>query len=224
MSDTAILIPARYNSTRFPGKPLVDLGGISMIGRVMTQCNRSGLDTYVLTDDKRVADEASKYGNVFCHSGSVAENGTARCAESVKHEIFNKYDSFINVQGDMPDVDVSMIQKVQTLLTIYNVATLYTDLDPADKADPNTVKMVTNGMTAQWFGRGFTYGHRHLGIYGYRHQNLVQYNEMESTEAEVVEGLEQLRWYRKDVAIGVHKVDFNGVEINTPDDLKGWKQ
>ncbi len=201
MNKTAILIP-----TGFGDKSLTNIGGIPLIARIIQQCKASGFDTYVLTDDKRIADETTNWTHTFFHPGSKASNGTELCAESIKHELFNEYDNFINVQIDMPDITPEMIHTISNLLNIYSVATLYTDMDPELQTDPNTVKVVTYGMNAQWFGRGITYGHQHLGIYGYKHQSLVKYLETEQPPAEQIDGMEQHRWFAAGIEIGVHKV------------------
>lgn len=223
MVSTAVLIPARYGSTRFPGKPLVDLDGIPMIRRVFNSCLEAGYDTYVLTDDKRVADSIPDK-HVYIDKDDY-ENGTERCSGAVLSRQFNDYEQFINVQGDMPDITTEMIQKVSALLKYYSITTLYTQM-PKDKLnDPNTVKMIRAGDQALWFGRGMTgYGEWHLGVYGYRKNALQMYPSLHIEKEERIEKLEQLRWLKSGWQIGCSRVNFNGIEINTPEDAHIWNQ
>lgn len=223
MTSTAILIPARYESKRFPGKPLTKLGGISMIQRVFNTCYRSGIDVCVLTDDERIA---NGFPPQLVHLDKADySNGTERCSGAISDPRFNKYDQFINVQGDMPDITSQLILKVLWHLKNYSIATIFTDLDPELKDDPNAVKMVRSGDKALWFGRGLSgYGERHLGIYGYKRNPLELYSTLDVTTEEKAEELEQLRWLKAGYDIGCLKVPFNGLEINTPQDAEKWNE
>ena len=225
MTSSAILIPARYGSTRFPGKPLVALDNIPMIRRVYERCRKTGLDTYVLTDDMRIF---NLFGASCCWIEQADyANGTERCAGAVKNEFFSKYDQFVNVQGDMPDVTVEMIEKCIEHLS-YNsaVSTVYTDMPTDMQDDPNSVKMITAYPNkALWFGRGLTgYGEWHLGVYGYKRNALLTYPNLKVTQEETTEQLEQLRWLKSGWQIGCSSVQFNGVEINSPEDVETWQQ
>jgi 3-deoxy-manno-octulosonate cytidylyltransferase (CMP-KDO synthetase) len=223
MKSTAILIPARYGSTRFPGKPLVALGNIPMIRRVYERCRKSGYDTYVLTDDDRIADKFAPEEVLLDSKGY--ENGTERCAGAIKNTMFDKYDQFINVQGDMPDVTSDIIEKCQWHLLNYSVTTVFTDMPKDKQNDPNSVKMVRGADQALWFGRGMTgYGEWHLGVYGYKRNALEMYSGLEVTQEEQVEKLEQLRWLKNGWQIGCLSVYYNGVEINVPEDVVEWQQ
>ena len=108
---TAIMIPARYGSTRYPGKPLTMLGDKPMIQRVAEACKATGYDTYVLTDNKTIAQAAQASGVGIYIDSHDYENGTERCAGAIASRKFDEYDNFINVQGDMPDVTQEMIEK-----------------------------------------------------------------------------------------------------------------
>ena len=223
MTSTAILIPARYGSTRFPGKPLAKLDGVPMIKRVYDACTASKIPTYVLTDDMRIYE---LFGSDKCFIEQVDyANGTERCAGAIKHSFFDKYDQFINVQGDMPDVTVDMIHKCIVSLNQYEVSTVYTEMTKELQNDPNSVKLIRSDYNALWFGRGMTgYGDWHLGVYGYRRNALSLYSNLEVTQEEQVEKLEQLRWLKNGWKIGAQSVYFNGVEINTPEDVETWQQ
>ena len=221
MTSSAILIPARYGSTRFPGKPLVNLGGIPMIRHVFERCRKTGLDTYVLTDDKRIAEKFFDH-EVYFDLGDY-QNGTERCAGAIASRKFDEYDQFINVQGDMPDVTPELIEKTEWHLKNYSVTTVFTQMPEEKQNDPGSVKMVRAGDQALWFGRGMTgYGDWHLGVYGYRKNALQQYNHLRVEKEELVESLEQLRWLKSGWQIGCLSVQFNGTEINTPEDVETW--
>jgi CMP-2-keto-3-deoxyoctulosonic acid synthetase len=223
MTSTAILIPARYASTRFPGKPLCDLGGMPMIKRVYETCARTGIDTYVLTDDMRIA-RLFNWNNCWIEETEY-ENGTERCAGAVSNKMFSKYNKFINVQGDMPDVTVDMIEKCITGLLSYTVSTVFADLPTELQNDPSSVKMIRAGDKALWFGRGMTgYGNWHLGVYGYKRHALEMYQSLSVPIEEEVEKLEQLRWLKAGWDIGCLHTEFTGIEINTPDDLEKWNE
>ena len=221
MISSAILIPARYASTRLPGKPLIELDGVPMIKRVYDACIASKIPTYVLTDDTRIA-QVFKNTSVIIDD-TPYENGTERCAGAMKLDYMQKYDQFINVQGDMPDVTVAMIDQVLWHLKNYSVTTIFTDMPKDKQNDPNSVKMVRGGDQALWFGRGMTgYGDWHLGVYGYRRNALEMYSGLEVTQEEQVEKLEQLRWLKNGWQIGCLSVQYNGVEINSPEDVEEW--
>jgi len=223
MTSTAILIPARYGSTRFPGKPLAALDNIPMIRRVFERCRKTGHDVYVLTDDKRIADKFEPHQVII--DLEDYENGTERCAGAVAMRTLDDYDQFVNVQGDMPDVTVELIEKCIASLSQYQVSTVYTAMPSKMQNDPNSVKMVRAGDQALWFGRGMTgYGEWHLGVYGYHKQALQAYPHLLIEAEERVEKLEQLRWLKNGWQIGCSSVYFNGVEINTPEDLETWHQ
>lgn len=226
MTSSAILIPARYGSQRFPGKPLVDLDGTPMIQRVYETCVSTGMPTYVLTDDMRIF---NLFGPRACWIDQEKEysNGTERCAGAVGNDMFTKYcghyDQFINVQGDMPDVTVEMIESCVEQLKYYPVSTAYTAMPEQEQNNPNSVKLVRGEDRALWFGRGMTgYGDWHLGVYGYKRNALEWYPNLRVTQEETVEKLEQLRWLKNGWAIGCSSVYFNGVEINTPEDVTAW--
>ena len=165
---TAILIPARLESKRYPNKPLIELDGIPMIKRIFDICNQTDYDTYVVTDSEEIASQVPNYVMT-----GKASNGTERCAMAAKQL---NYGNFVNVQGDMPDITPKMIDSVVEYLKYYPIATLYADMPKIQQDEPSTVKMVRAGDKALWFGRGMTgYGEWHLGIYAYRNDALNLY-------------------------------------------------
>ena len=217
--NTAILIPARLASTRFPNKMLAELNGVPLIQHVFNRCKETELSTYVVTPDKEILDVIGKENTILVGD---AENGTARCALAAE---YLNYENFINVQGDMPDITEEIIKSVEQELEDYNVVTAYTKMSEGQRSDPHSVKIVHNGKTAKWFGRGITgYGDHHLGIYGYKNYTLNRYADLKIYPEEEIECLEQLRWIQNDVKIGVVEVEFNGSEINTKEDLEKWQK
>lgn len=226
-TNTVIMIPARYASSRYHGKPLVHLDGVPMVRRVYDTCIKSGIDTFVLTDDCRIAEQIP-HENVYYDNTEYA-NGTERCAGASKNHRFNDYSDVINVQGDMPDISVNIIYTICSVLENHNLATVYTDLADKDKNNPSAVKMIhsipnTSSMSKTlWFGRGVTgYGSHHLGVYGYKKSILTRYTQMQETDEERLEKLEQLRWLKHGIDLFASYVTFDGIEINTPEDAVLW--
>jgi len=216
---TAILIPARYNSTRFPGKVMAKLNGVPMIEHIYNKCAATGLDTYVLTDNQEVY---NYLGADKCLWTTEAENGTERCMQVIDEVL--EYDRYINVQGDMPDITLDVIRAVEDELKRSDVATAYTPMNFNLRNDPNSVKMIHSRGRAHWFLRAsLEYGDHHLGVYGYNREAKVMYNASTKFVEEDIEKLEQLRWIQNGVKIGVVEVEFNGIEINTPEDLEKWQ-
>jgi len=217
--NTAIVIPARLASTRFPNKMLAELNGVPLIQHVYDRCKETELPTYVVTPDEEIVEVIGKENTILVGD---AENGTARCALAAE---YINYENFINVQGDMPDITPTIINSVAETLQEYDVVTAYTNMSEGQRSDPHSVKIVHNGKTAKWFGRGITgYGDHHLGIYGYKNYTLSRYADLKIYPEEEIERLEQLRWIQNDVKMGVVEVEFNGIEINTKEDLDKWQK
>lgn len=215
--NTAILIPARLASTRFPKKVIAELLGKPLINHVYDKCIETDLPVYVVTDSEELKDYIPSQKVIVT---GPAENGTERCRQALQ---YLNYSNFINVQGDMPDITVDIINTVHRLLKDNELATVYTEMDSKQRRDPNSVKLIHNGKYAHWFCRAsLEYGDHHLGIYGYRNYTLNQYNSLQRFPEEDVEKLEQLRWLQNSHKIAVAKVDFNGIEINTKEDLEQW--
>jgi 3-deoxy-manno-octulosonate cytidylyltransferase (CMP-KDO synthetase) len=105
----------------------------------------------------------------------------------------------------------------------HHVLTAYTDMNSVDRANPDSVKLIHNGSKAKWFCRAsLDYGDHHLGVYAYSRVALLEYPNLVKTKEEEIEKLEQLRWLQNNIDIGIVKVDFDGIEINTPEDLEKW--
>jgi 3-deoxy-manno-octulosonate cytidylyltransferase (CMP-KDO synthetase) len=173
----------------------------------------------VVSDDKRIC-------QLVEHSimtSSSCENGTERCAEAALQ--LKEYDSFINVQGDLPDITSEIIQSLAAQLKENELVTAFTKMDEFLRCSPNTVKLVHNNSFAHWFCRApLKYGDQHLGVYGYRRSVLLDYPNLPPSIPEVTESLEQLRWLSAGYKMKVVEVRFDGVEINCPNDLQLWEQ
>ena len=207
----AILIPARYNSSRFPGKALHLLDGVPLVLRVLKNCLQSGFDTFILSDDERILSlsPSSIKTSVSCR------NGTERCAEAAV--ALKSYDAFINVQGHMPDVTPALISAVASKLNSHSLATAYTRLEESERQSSNIVKLIHNEEFAIWSSRSpLTYGDRQIGIYGYHTSTLRKYPTLSISKEELGESLEQLRWYFSGHRMSVVQVAFSGIEIIHP--------
>ncbi|MBF85744.1 MAG: hypothetical protein CL489_14910 [Acidobacteria bacterium] len=217
----AILIPVRLASSRFPNKPLADLNGETLIERVYNQCKEFEIDTFVITEDKI---ESKKIHDII-HSPTFA-NGTERLSWAVSNiKQFEKYDYIINVQCDMPDITFDVIDKLAIKCSPYNVVTPYSNMSENDQNDPNVVKFIHNGYKAHWFCRSsLGYGDHHLGVYAFSRQTLARYNGLNKCPAEDYERLEQLRWLHNSITIIPIHVEFEGIEINTTQDLDKWRK
>jgi 3-deoxy-manno-octulosonate cytidylyltransferase (CMP-KDO synthetase) len=217
--STAILIPARYNSSRFPGKMLEHFDGVPLVRRVYDICKQTGLDVRVLTDNSEIF-------NLFddaIMTPSECVNGTHRCAH-VSTSLDYKW--FINVQGDMIDITTDLILELASAKEMcYNsIITAHTAMTSKELRDPSVVKMIQTNGRAHWFCRApLEYGSKHLGIYAYPRQLLQMYPVLSTHPEESLESLEQLRWLQNNILIYSKYVEYTGLEINTPEDAIAWK-
>lgn len=227
-----IVIPARMGSTRFPNKPMEICGDKTLINTVHDKCKETGYDTYVLTESLKIAEHVEGFGGTCILTADTHKNGTSRCgaaAETFDTPDGNKYDYYINVQGDMIDITLDVIRKIIHRLEYHRpecVVSCYTEMNNEDRADPNTVKVIHDeDGKAMWFLRSsLPYGDQHLGVYAYPTDVLLKYKDLKETEIEQMENLEQLRFMMNDINIMLVEVDYSGFEINTPSDLKKWKE
>ena len=210
--NIGIVIPARLKSTRLKEKMLIDIDGEPLIRYMFDRVRTMGYDTYVVTDSERIAEHITKQNVIM--SGE-SENGTARIASVL--DKLKQYDVIINIQGDMVDIDVWHLK------TIVNkckqgfdyMLTAYTE-----DYEPNGVKCIHQEGKALWFTRkDIGYGDRHVGIYAYKPELLRAYDLLHDSYP--VENLEQNRvlgYYDIDVV----KIEYNGKEINTKEDIDSW--
>lgn len=227
---TAVVIPARLGSTRFPNKMLLKVEpatdnfvGRTLIERVFYQVSHVWPyeDIYVATDSQEIADlfpDNAIMTSVDC------ENGTARIAEAAIQ--LPDYDNFINVQGDLVDVPLLSIHSMrQALESGLDLVTVCAPMNEQDQSDPNTVKCINTLFNAHWFCRAaLPYGMWHIGMYGYSRDTLLQYPSLKQYAEEKKESLEQLRWLQNDYKMTITFTTDTVNEINTPEDLAKWQQ
>ena len=227
------VIPARYASTRLPGKPLALIAGKPMIQHVYERAARAAIpsEVVVATDSELVAEAVRNFGGKVMMTSPEHPSGTDRLAEVALS--YGDADVIINVQGDEPMIPPEIIDRLAQAFEDnedLNMATLKTVMDEADYNNPNTVKVVTdqNGY-ALYFSRSLLpyprnktadfKVYKHVGIYAYRRSFLLSYAAYEPTPLEQIEGLEQLRVLENGERIKVLECKFKGIGIDTPEDL-----
>ena len=233
------LIPARYASTRFPGKPLAMLGGKSVIQRVYEQVSKAVDETYVATDDQRIFDAVEAFGGKVVMTRSDHKSGTDRIEEAAE-KIGGDYDVVVNVQGDEPFIQASQIETVCHCFDdpTTQIATLGKPFgnDIEAISNPNSPKIVVDKKGfALYFSRSiipFVRGKeaaewpssypflKHLGLYAYRRNVLREVTQLPQGVLEKAESLEQLRWLENGYKIRVGLTDVETVGIDTPADLE----
>jgi 3-deoxy-manno-octulosonate cytidylyltransferase (CMP-KDO synthetase) len=234
------IIPARYASTRFPGKPLVDIAGKSMIKRVVERVQQcaSISQVVVATDDERIFSHVQEFGATAVMTRSDHPSGTDRCLEAYQ-KINGTADCIINVQGDEPFVDMVQLEALIQLISQpgVSIATLAKRIsDTATLFDPSKVKVVINARhEALYFSRQaipffrnevaadwhklHTY-YKHLGLYAYTPKKLEEICSLKPSSLERAESLEQLRWMENGQAIHVALTEIESPAIDTPEDLQ----
>lgn len=234
------IIPARYDSTRLPGKPLADIGGKSLILRVIEQCKKSRLlnEIVVATDDQRIFDHVKSSGNKVVMTSPQHASGTERCHEALG-KTDGDFDFVINIQGDEPFINPEHIDKlVKSLNTNTEVATLCMPIENSeDLNDKSIPKLVLNNkMEVMYFSRAlipfireekksavdynFSYL-KHIGIYAYRKDILATIVKLPSSQLEMAEQLEQLRWLVSGIKIKAETVEHEvSISVDTPYDLQ----
>ena len=232
MSRTAIVIPARWGSTRFPGKPLHLLAGKPLIQHVWERCIAvPGVDQVIVaTDDTRILETAFSFGAEVALTSSAHPSGTDRIAEVAKN--LRSTGILLNVQGDEPFLDPKLAGRLIRALNndpAARMATAACPLDPADLDNPNAVKVVCDVRGhALYFSRSpipfdrdgasVTPRFRHLGIYAYRRPFLLGFVKWKPTPLEKLEKLEQLRALEHGAKIRVLMTKCTGPGIDTPED------
>ncbi|MBP5777696.1 MAG: 3-deoxy-manno-octulosonate cytidylyltransferase [Prevotella sp.] len=232
------IIPARYASTRFPGKPLAVLGGKTVIERVYEQASSVLDEAYVATDDERILAAVESFGGKAVMTRTDHKSGTDRIQEAVE-KIGTDADVIINVQGDEPFIQPSQIE---TLMQLFDdpetqIGTLGKPFESIEAVEnPNSPKIVTDNRgfalyfsrsvipfirgkeREEWFGQyPFL---KHLGIYAYRREVLAAVTRLPQSSLEKAESLEQLRWLQNGYRIRVGLTDVETVGIDTPEDLR----
>lgn len=232
------IIPARYASTRFPGKPLAILGGKTVIQRVYEQASSVLEEAYVATDDERILQVVEQFGGRAVMTRADHKSGTDRIEEAAE-KIGTDADVIINVQGDEPFIQPSQIE---TLMRLFDnpttqIGTLGKRFDSIEATlNPNSPKIVTDLQGfALYFSRSiipFVRGKeqtewlksypflKHLGLYAYRREVLHEVTQLPQSHLELAESLEQLRWLENGYRIRVGLTDVETVGIDTPEDLE----
>jgi 3-deoxy-manno-octulosonate cytidylyltransferase (CMP-KDO synthetase) len=242
MLTFAGIIPARFASTRFPGKPLAIIHGRTMIQRVYEQSSKVLDYVCVATDDLRIEEEVKRFGGRVIMTSQNHQSGTDRCAEAI--EIFQKqlnkdFDVVINIQGDEPFIQPGQLEK---LISCFNnpktqIATLVKPFHKNDDIfNSNHVKVTINkDNQALYFSRSaipflrnqdvITWAskhqyYKHIGIYAYQTGILKELTGIQPSSLELAESLEQLRWLENGYCIIVEKTDFESISVDTPEDLE----
>lgn len=237
------VIPARFESTRFPGKPLVDIQGKSMIARVYERCCQAAKlhRVIVATDDQRIYDHVKSFGGEVMMTSKNHRSGTDRCAEvSAEHP---EVEIVVNIQGDEPFIDPKQIDQLIQLFdesSTVDIATLAKKID-SEKAllDPNLVKVVFNAKaqalyfsrstipyvrnlaSSQWLRHHDFY--KHIGIYAFKNEVLQKCAKLPQGRLEIMESLEQLRWLEAGYNIRVGLTELETLGIDTPEDLEKFE-
>lgn len=233
------IIPARYASTRFPGKPLAMLKGKSVIQRVYEKVSSCLDDAYVATDDERIFNHITSWGGKVVMTSTEHKSGTDRIQEAIE-KIGGDYDVIINIQGDEPFIDPSQIETICKCFEDADtqIATLgipfRKDMDVI--SNPNSPKIVTDRRGfAMYFSRSvipFIRGKeqgewpeaypflKHIGLYAYRRDTLKEITSLPQSPLELAESLEQLRWLENGYKIKVGTTDIETIGIDTPEDLQ----
>lgn len=218
------IIPARYGSTRFPGKPLAMIGTKTMIHRTYEQVLKSSLDAAVVaTDDQRIFDEVMSFGGKVVMTRADHQSGTDRCREALDL-VGGGYDAVVNIQGDEPFIDPAQINQVADLIRRDDtcLATLAKRIaDPAKLDNPNVVKVVFDHEgNALYFSRLPIDHYHHIGIYAYKADTLRTIAALPMGRLERAERLEQLRWLENGLRIRVAVTEVqDNISIDTPQDL-----
>ena len=233
------IIPARYASTRFPGKPLVMINGMTMVERVYTQaCKSTSLQKVIVaTDNDDIYNAVKGFGGNVMMTSIDHANGTDRCAEVLEKEKGN-WDAVINIQGDEPFIDPQQIDLVVSCFndTTVEIATLVKKItDATDLTNPNSPKVILDNQSnaiyfsrqaipylkgvsmEKWIEQAVYY--KHIGIYGYTAAILAELVKLPLGKLEKAESLEQLRWIYAGHKIRTAITDIETIAIDTPDDL-----
>ncbi len=235
------IIPARYASTRFPGKPLAMLGEKTIVHHVFNKSKQALEWVYVATDDQRIFDAVKRFGGKVVMTSSAHRSGTDRCAEAlsiIENETSVKFDAVINIQGDEPFIQPEQISLLSELFNdpASQITTLVKKIIyKEDIFDTNKPKVVLDNHSfalifsrspvpylrgvpkEDWPGEYIFY--KHIGIYGYRAKVLRELTQLPPSEIEIAESLEQLRWLSNGYKIKTAVTDHESIGIDTPEDL-----
>lgn len=235
------IIPARYSSSRFPGKPLADMAGKPMIQRVYEQVKLALDEVWVATDDTRILEAVEAFGGNAVMTSASHKSGTDRCKEAYQ-KINKDFDVIINIQGDEPFIQPKQINAIKDCFDTPNIE-LATLVKPFKKEDGfealfnnNSPKVVINNNNeaiyfsrsiipyirdvhhTEWLDKHTFY--KHIGMYAYRVDILNKITELPQSSLELAESLEQLRWIENGYKIKVGYTNVETIGIDTPDDME----
>jgi 3-deoxy-manno-octulosonate cytidylyltransferase (CMP-KDO synthetase) len=236
------VIPARYASSRFPGKPLAMIHGKPMIQMVYEQASKAIDTVCVATDDKRIYEAVKAFdGKVVMTSGSH-KSGTDRCTEAVmlaEREMSVSFDAVLNIQGDEPLIEPQQLELIKSCFDDpqVQIATLVKEVQDEDELfNPNRPKVVVNALNeAVYFSRAtipylrgvekeeWLNAHKfymHIGLYGFRRDVLPKITALPQSPLELAESLEQLRWIENGYHIAVRTTTYESFGVDTPEDLE----
>ncbi|NBC82724.1 MAG: 3-deoxy-manno-octulosonate cytidylyltransferase [Bacteroidetes bacterium] len=235
------VIPARYQSSRFPGKPLADIQGKTMIQRVYEQSKKALKHVLVATDDERILTTVHQFGGYAVMTSFDHKSGTDRCLEALEkaEKEHGAFDGLINIQGDEPFIQPEQLQKLMGCFEDEptDIATLVKRIEHPDTIfDPNRPKVVLNAnMEAVYFSRSpipyvrnydkqdwLSHGtfYQHIGLYAYRSDVLKSVTKLPPSSLELAESLEQLRWIENGFRIKVAITEFESKCVDTMEDLE----
>ncbi|PTN08763.1 3-deoxy-manno-octulosonate cytidylyltransferase [Mangrovibacterium marinum] len=237
------IIPARYQSTRFPGKPLALLAGKPIIQHVYENAKKSVDQVWVATDDERIAATVTAFGGQYVMTNPDHPSGTDRCAEAARTIAQETdFDVIINIQGDEPFVCDAQLEALKQCFEDPNteIATLVKKIEQEEVLfNPNRPKVVFNAdryallfsrstipyirgkAENEWLASHSFYSH--LGMYAYRADVLPQLTQLQPSSLELAESLEQLRWLENGYKIKIAVTEFESIGIDTPEDLEQAK-
>ena len=222
------IIPSRYASTRFPGKPLVDIAGKSMIQRVYEQASRASAlsEVIVATDDERIFNHVKSFSGKVVLTSNKHESGTDRCAEVVSR--LQNIDVVVNIQGDEPFIEPEQINQLAACFDNpkTKIATLVkkieTEIDLLSKTVVKVEKTSTN-QALNFSRKAFSplkESYKHVGIYAYRVNTLKTISKLPQSQRELGEKLEQLRWLDNGFDIQLAETEHESNSVDTPEDLE----
>lgn len=234
------IIPARYASSRFPGKPLVDIGGKSMIQRVYEQAkkSRSLIDVVVATDDERIVQHVKTFNGNVVMTSENHQSGTDRCFEAIQ-TFLPSAEVVINIQGDEPfihpeQIDLiascfnsdkvqiaTLVKKIINNEELFNVNIPKVLINKSKEAicfSRQTLPYIRGKQQSEWL-TNYTF-YKHIGIYAYTTKVLAEITTLKQSSLELAEALEQLRWIENGYKINIEITDFESVAIDSPEDLK----
>lgn len=238
MKKAIAIIPARYNSSRFPGKPLAKIGNKTMLQHVYDNVVASGLfyDVIIATDDDRIYTEAEKWLAKVTMTSTAHQSGTDRCAEVIRTASLNDPEVVVNIQGDEPFIGKEPLQQ---LLEIFSrnqaaaIGTLIQTINNRAELENNNIVKVTKDIhgKALYFSRApiphirdtekmlQTKHYKHIGLYAFRADILREITRLKTSPLEEAECLEQLRWLENGYTIHTVETDYKMLSVDTPEDL-----